>query len=140
MQLDELAIRDAVRAAASDQGYSRGEIGVRVTDDASIHEINRRHLDHDYPTDVISFPYADDSEVLEGELVVSVETADYNASEAGWPTSNELLLYVSHGTLHIAGMDDAEAEDRNAMREAEGRVLELLGLQPDPTREGAAHE
>ncbi len=56
------AICRAVRQAAQYRGFGRGSIGVLITDDETIHEINARHLSHDYPTDVISFGYtqADD--------------------------------------------------------------------------------
>ncbi|MFG0261461.1 MAG: rRNA maturation RNAse YbeY, partial [Novipirellula sp. JB048] len=54
-------IRMAVIRAAAVRGFWRGEIGVRVSDDAEIRQINARHLGHDYETDVISFAYAAES-------------------------------------------------------------------------------
>lgn len=157
-------LRAAVIAAAGHGGCDRGEIGVRVTDDATIRQLNRRHLRHDYATDVISFPYELRPPVVEGELVVSVETAVREAAErashaegrashaegraAGydgepWRASGELLLYVVHGTLHVVGMDDRDAADRAAMRRAEEAVLTSLGVDrirhfaadPRPSRE-----
>ncbi len=121
--VDEKKLRQAVAAAAADRGYHRGEIGIRVTDDAGIHQINRDHLGHDYPTDVISFAYHADVPDVEGELVVSVDTAGERASELGWPLAHELSLYVVHGTLHITGMDDHDPSDRAEMREAEQRIM-----------------
>lgn len=126
--LADQRIEQAVRAAAALRGFEAGEIGVRLTDNASIHEINARHLSHDYPTDVISFPYNDSDGQLEGELVASVETAVENAADVGWDPSNELLLYVIHGVLHIAGMDDHSDQDRAEMRAAEKSVLHAIGI------------
>ncbi|GAA5508782.1 rRNA maturation RNase YbeY [Novipirellula caenicola] len=146
-------IRSAVTEASTLRGYSCGEIGVRVTNDAEIRQINARHLDHDYETDVISFAYSDEPPTLEGELVVSLETARRVADRVGWSVENELLLYVVHGTLHIAGMDDLEDDVRQAMRDAECQVMQSLGiddivhygpdrvevnLQPDPSRSEAS--
>ncbi|EMI15819.1 protein belonging to Uncharacterized protein family UPF0054 [Rhodopirellula maiorica SM1] len=122
-------IRSAVTHASAFRGYSHGEIGVRVTNDAEIRQINARHLDHDYETDVISFAYADEPPTLEGELVVSLETAQRVADRVGWSVENELLLYVVHGTLHIAGMDDLEDDVRQAMRDAECQVMQSLGIK-----------
>ena len=132
-------LQEAVVLAAKHRGYSSGVFGIRVTDDLGIHEVNRDHLGHDYPTDVISFPYRDDQPLVEGELIVSVDTARQRASELGWPAENELLLYVVHGVLHITGMDDHETEDRIAMRKAEHQVMTALGV-PDISRFAADRE
>jgi len=121
--------------AASQRGYASGEIGVRLTDDETIHKINAQYLDHDYPTDVISFPYDCQPDWVSGELVASVDTAFENAAienaDAGdWDVARELVLYVIHGVLHITGMEDASDEQRRQMRTAERRVLEAIGSQP----------
>ncbi|PNY36965.1 rRNA maturation RNase YbeY [Rhodopirellula sp. MGV] len=129
--LSNQQIAEAAIAAARHRGFRSGQLGVMITDDSSIHEINREHLGHDYPTDVISFPYAEDGTHLEGELVVSVETAHENAIEFGSDTATELLLYVIHGVLHIGGMDDHEDDDRQAMRDSEQAVLSELGIALD---------
>ena len=125
---NEQRLRDACTAATSLRDFHQGEIGIRVTTDAAIHQINRDHLGHDYPTDVISFPYAANRPHIEGELVVSVDTAAERANELGWSVDHELLLYVVHGTLHITGMDDHEPQDRLAMRRAEREVMLELGV------------
>lgn len=134
--VDQQKLQRAVAAAAADRGYHRGEIGIRVTDDTRIHQINRDHLGHDYPTDVISFAYHADKPDVEGELVVSVDTAGQRASELGWPVAHELSLYVVHGTLHITGMDDHDPSDRAEMRDAEQRIMIQLGID-DIVRFGA---
>lgn len=131
-------IRRAVVLAASDQGCRCGQIGLRLCSDASIHEINRTHLGHDYPTDVISFGYELAPPSVEGELIVSGDTAIQKAGElvaatsGQWTVEDELLLYIIHGVLHIAGMDDHDAADREAMRQAEQRVLDRLGVAARP--------
>jgi probable rRNA maturation factor len=124
----ETRIRDAVIAAAHRSGFSVGSIGVLITDDETIHRINREHLEHDYPTDVISFAYHQQLPSVEGELVASLDTAAREASSLGWTTLNELLLYVIHGTLHICGLDDQTEEARKEIRLAERQVLATLGI------------
>lgn len=113
----------AVRAAAAIGGCHECQIGVRVAGDAAIHEINRRFLQHDYPTDVISFPYDFQPPFVEGELVVSIDTAAREAAEAGWSIAQELLLYVIHGTLHLVGYDDVNEAQKIQMRAAEQRAM-----------------
>lgn len=118
----------AARAAAAHRGFTSGTIGIRVTDDATIREINAKHLDHDWPTDVISFGYSAVRPHVDGELVVSLCTAKRLADELGWPASHELMLYVVHGSLHITGMDDQDGDDRGLMRSAESAVMAALSI------------
>ena len=121
--VDVATLTRGIRVAAESHGYETGWIELWITTDPSIHRVNREHLDHDYPTDVISFGYLADAGRLEGEMVVSRETADRQAARLGVDPAEELLRYVIHGTLHIAGMDDADAMERSQMRTAEDRVI-----------------
>lgn len=123
----EHEIRAAVMSAASIGDCYQCEVGVRVTGDATIHAINRQFLQHDYPTDVISFPYELSPPRVEGELVVSLETAIAGAADAKWSARAELLLYVIHGTLHLVGFDDTNDAARSQMRSAETSALRLIG-------------
>ncbi|MCM2369409.1 rRNA maturation RNase YbeY [Aporhodopirellula aestuarii] len=123
-------IESAVRRAASIGNCTDCRVGVRVTDDPTIHEINREFLQHDYPTDVISFPYELQPPVVEGELVVSIDTAASEAVDVGWSVAEELLLYVIHGTLHLVGFDDTDEETRKEMREAERKALQMPASKP----------
>ena len=129
---DVSRIRAAVRAALADSPYAEGAISVAVVDNAAIHRLNRQYLEHDWPTDVITFPLADDPPHLEGEIVVSREMAEDAAAEAGWSADDELLLYVAHGALHLAGYDDHEPADLAAMRAREAAVLDGLGVRRSP--------
>jgi probable rRNA maturation factor len=118
-------------------------------DDAEIHRVNQQYLGHDYPTDVISFPLhhsADEDETIfpnveghnnspdfvtiEGELIVSTETARREATAHGWSPEAELLLYIVHGLLHLCGYDDIADEERPKMRNRERELLALWGLCP----------
>lgn len=120
---------EAARIAARWCGFTTGEIGIRVCSDASIHEVNRRHLDHDYPTDVISFGYHAHAPRVEGEVIVSLDSAHRVASTlSGWSEVDEVVLYTVHGVLHICGMDDTDTPARTRMREAERHILTALGL------------
>ncbi|HAN97101.1 MAG TPA: rRNA maturation RNase YbeY [Planctomycetaceae bacterium] len=123
---------DAARRILSEAGVRAGSLSLAVVDDDQMHRLNRRHLDHDWPTDVLSFLLDEDEsgERIEGEVIVSADYASREALEYGWRLEDELLLYVVHGTLHLIGHDDHEDEDRVAMRQAEARVLAAFGLVP----------
>jgi probable rRNA maturation factor len=131
--VDAEQINLAIRWALADSPYDEAIVSIAVVDDETIHELNRQFLAHDYPTDVLSFTLEDDPPRLEGEIIVSVDTARQNAFEAGWSADDELLLYVIHGTLHLAGYLDKDPEDYAAMRAAEAAVLDRLGVKRSPT-------
>jgi probable rRNA maturation factor len=127
---DRERLQAAVQLVLRDAGIHEAEISIAIVANARIHELNRKFLGHDCPTDVLSFVLDHDpaTAALSGEIVVSAEYAAREAAEYGWTTEDELLLYVIHGCLHLVGYDDATADGRTAMREAESRYLARFGL------------
>lgn len=121
----------ALREAAAFGDCLQGELGLRLCDDAAIHEVNVEFLQHDYPTDVISFPYQCDPPQVEGELIVSVSTAMAVCGEHGLTAAQETLLYIVHGALHLVGLDDTNNETRAEMRAAEKAVMRTIGIDLD---------
>lgn len=125
-----------VRATLASEGVARAVITVALTDDASIRDINRRHLSHDWATDVISFPLSEPADdELVGDLVISAEMAVNSATEFGSTPGRELALYLVHGLLHFCGYDDHADDDVVIIRARETAVLASLGL--DGTTLGA---
>lgn len=113
-----------VRNTLRGEGVDRAEVSLALLDNAAIQAVNRRHLDHDWPTDVITFRLSGpDEPVLAAEVVVSAEMAEATARQAGTDPLDELALYVVHGLLHLCGHDDTTAERRAAMRDRESQVL-----------------
>jgi probable rRNA maturation factor len=114
-------------------------IGLILSDDRELAELNAAHMGKEGPTDVLSFPLLSDDpfplppgrRLHLGDIVVSVERARDQA-EAGrggqtgdvrWSVADELRLLVTHGTLHIMGMDHADPVDEAAMRALERQLL-----------------
>ena len=129
LAVDREALARLVRATLAAEGIGRADICLAIVDDATIRAINHRYLDHDWPTDVISFGLSDpDDETLAGEIVISAEMAATTAHEAGVAAQDELALYVVHGLLHLCGHDDATDPARLVMRRREGEVLAAAGL------------
>jgi probable rRNA maturation factor len=84
-------------------------------------------LNHDYPTDVLSFLLERNDNRLEGEIIVSADTALSAAPRYGWSAGDELLLYVIHGALHLVGYDDQTPEAQAEMRRHEAAILARFG-------------
>ena len=130
LRVDLAKLDQLVRIVLAQEDRPRGSISIALVDDVTIHAINRTHLGHDWPTDVISFPLNDpDDPVLSGELVVSAEMACSTARELGVEPTEELVLYLVHGLLHLCGFDDHDDASRQRMRQREEELLSLAGLR-----------
>ena len=81
--------------------------------------LNKRYLRHDYLTDVLAF---DLGEGL-SEIIICPQVAYANAKRYKTSTEKELILYVIHGILHLAGFDDHSAKDIAQMRQMEKKML-----------------
>ncbi len=132
------AVGRAVKAALARGEVQRGEVSVAVVDDAEIARVHGRFLNDPTPTDCISFVFDSGNGTIDGEIVVSAETAAAAACRFGWSAADELLLYVVHAALHLAGYDDQSPAQRRAMRRQERLVLAELGICPPEARRRAA--
>ncbi|HEU0078296.1 MAG TPA: rRNA maturation RNase YbeY [Longimicrobiaceae bacterium] len=112
LPLPEEAVERAVRATLRAEGHAAGEVSVAFLDDAEITSLNREYLDHDRPTDVISFALHGEGEPPLGDVYVGVEQALRQAGELGVDPREELLRLAVHGTLHVLGWDHPEGEER----------------------------
>ena len=127
LPLDRPLLRRAVRGVLRTAGVRKARISVAVVDDATIARLNWQYLRHRGPADVLSF-LLDESDGLEGEVIVGAEAALRTAPEYGWPPHDELLLYVVHGTLHLVGQDDVRPALRAEMQKRETDILAGLGI------------
>lgn len=125
----ESMLKEAVNQSLLAHNIDDSEISIAVVGDEQIHSINRQYLNHDYETDVITFDLGShpETDALQGEIVVSAETAVRIAKEVGNEPDVELVLYVVHGALHLSGFDDHSDADRQEMRAAEKRMMSRLG-------------
>jgi probable rRNA maturation factor len=123
-------MKKAVRAVLQDAGIRSAEISIGIVTDERMHELNRRFLDHDYPTDVLSFVLKHDkkNQSVEGEIIASSEYAAREAPQYGWSADDELLLYIIHGCLHVVGYDDTTPAAKNKMTAAETKYLKQFDL------------
>jgi probable rRNA maturation factor len=129
--VDRGKMRELVRAVLDGENVADYEISLAFVDNPTIHRLNKRYLDHDEPTDVLSFPLSDpNAKKLAGELILGAEVAQAQASERGHDLHAELALYVIHGLLHLCGYDDKSPDAEKTMRERERHYLAKLGL-PD---------
>ncbi|HKQ58954.1 MAG TPA: rRNA maturation RNase YbeY [Candidatus Eisenbacteria bacterium] len=119
-----------VRAALALEGRRPGELGIVLTGDAPVRELNRRWRGLDRATDVLSFGYDETpGEIVNGDLIVSMDRVIVQAKRFRVTPGRELARLIVHGALHLAGLDHRTAAERENMRARETRLLEA----------GAAH-
>ncbi|MEZ4708920.1 MAG: rRNA maturation RNase YbeY [Caldilineaceae bacterium] len=155
-KVDAEALCAAVEETLQQQGVERAGLTIVITDDATVHELNRTFRDVDGPTDILSFPNhetagADASEELDhalapqlilppelieaqisylGDLIISFPYTQRQAASLGRPLDAELVLLVIHGALHLLGHDHADAAEEAAMWAQQNQVLAALGYAP----------
>jgi len=135
--VDRARVRQVSRTVLRGEGVRDAEISLAFVDNPTIRRLNRQFLDHDEPTDVLSFPLAEPgAKKLAGEVVIGAEVAQEQAARRRHDTQAELALYAIHGLLHLCGYDDKSAQAAAEMRQRERHYLRQLGL-PDiaPTDE-----
>lgn len=90
----------------------RAEVAVTFLGPVRMRALNREHLGHDHPTDVISFALSAPDGSLVGDVYVCRSVAAKQAKRLGVPLRQELIRLVVHGTLHVLGYDHPEGEER----------------------------
>jgi len=140
--VDSHPLISIVSTILTDHQIRRSEISIAIVDDAAMRQLNKQYLDHDYETDVLSFvlQYDDQTGELQGQLIVSTDTAAKLANELGGTMEQELLLYVVHGALHLVGYNDKAPADAQEMRDAERRYLESVGVTHRWSQEPEHHQ
>ena len=102
-----------------------GELNIIFTSDACLLELNRRHLGHDYYTDILTFDQSEDRKTIEGDIFISVDRVRENGENLEIEWLEELHRVIIHGVLHLLGWSDATETDRDSMRKKEEECLSL---------------
>lgn len=120
----EDAVRDWILLVVSGYGQAVQSLTYVFCSDAYLLELNRTHLDHDYYTDILTFPYHEGPDApLWGEIYISVDRVQENAATYEVPVWEELHRVMIHGVLHLIGLDDHGEQAEQEMRAAESRAL-----------------
>lgn len=113
-----------IKRVAATYGKKVGEVGYLFCDDEHILQVNNEYLGHDYYTDIITFDYCE-GDVLNGDLVISLDTVHSNAELFGKAYDEELHRVIIHGILHLCGLNDKRPGERAQMEAAEDAALKL---------------
>ena len=91
--------------------------------DKVILEINKKYLNHDFYTDVITFDLSPDNIAISAEVYISIERIRDNAKQLGLYIKAELHRVLFHAALHLCGYNDKKKKDKELMRKKEDELL-----------------
>ncbi|HVX40544.1 MAG TPA: rRNA maturation RNase YbeY [Gemmatimonadaceae bacterium] len=132
--LGRTRIEEIARAALRAERIRHALVSIALVDRRTIARLNRTHLDHAGPTDVISFGFARASEndPIIGDIYIAPEVARDNARARGVPVREELARLVVHGVLHVLGYDhpEDEARENSPMWRRQERILDRVLKAP----------
>ncbi len=125
--IDEVKIGEITRYILKNElnsNYKR-EVSIFITNDKTIAYYNEKYRGIEGPTDVLSFPYDDEDEII-GDIIISTETVKRNASEYKIPLLKEFYIVLIHALLHLCGYTHDKIADRNAMFEKQEKYLNIF--------------
>ena len=123
------------------------QVDLTITDDDTMHELNKTYRGINKPTDVLAFPLSEESDPKElfvtapgelphlGEVIVSYPTATRQAEEHGHSVNRELAILVIHGLLHLLGYDHDTDDNEKQMKALERDILYRIPLEYEPPAE-----
>ena len=109
-----------------EEGKRPGQLSFIFCDDEYLSTLNRKFLQHDTLTDVITFDYGDEITDISGDIFISIQRVQENAVELGILFHEELFRVMIHGILHLLGYNDHDHVGLEQMREKENYYLSLL--------------
>lgn len=119
------AITRWIKQTIQAEGKITGDITFIFCSDAYLLEVNKKYLNHDYFTDIITFDYVEGT-LISGDIFISCDTVRENAAEFNTGFDNELRRIIIHGVLHLLGYKDKNRKDKLLMTDKEDYYLNVL--------------
>jgi probable rRNA maturation factor len=139
--VDVANLAQAIGAALQAEGHPQSRLTLVVTGDEEVQALNLQFLGEDHPTDVLSFPSAEEATepgrpvfvtapeaepetaAYLGDILIALPFARRQAADLGRELRAELRLLAVHGTLHLLGYDHAEPEEEAIMWARQDAIL-----------------
>ena len=118
-------IRRLIKKITLEEKKGLSFLNIIFCSDAYLLNINKKHLKHDYYTDVITFDYSEKSKNIEGDIYISVDRVKENATKYKENKSVELIRTIIHGVLHLSGYKDKTKKEKEIMTTKENKYLSL---------------
>jgi rRNA maturation RNase YbeY len=125
---DEVVFSSWITKVIQSENKKAGDITYVFCDDEYMLEINKKYLNHDYYTDIISFDYSVGNE-LHGDIFVSIDRVRENASSFNVSFAEELKRVIIHGVLHYCGYQDKSPKEDLQMRIKEDEKIKMFHVE-----------
>ena len=123
--LNQRLAKEWIEEFVASYGKKTGELYYLFCSDEYLLEFNQKRMNHDFYTDIVTFPLNDCSEYLSGEFYISIDRIRDNAEQMGKSFNDEFHRVLAHGVLHLIGFKDKTDDDAKTMREQEEKCLAM---------------
>lgn len=121
-------VKSWLASLAKRHNRTLGDVSIVSCSDEELLTYNRKYLDHDTYTDIITFDNTEGT-TLSGDLLISFDRVLENAENQGLGFQEELRRVMAHGVLHLVGLKDKTPDDVLAMRQAEDHALQMFHVE-----------
>jgi len=121
------AVKSIVEFVCKKEKVRNAELSFVIVNDRTIQTINKKFLNHDYVTDVITFPL--EPKTINAEIYINTQQAQRQSKENAVTVKNEITRLVVHGILHAIGYDDTTAVTQKKMNSIQERYVSALSLK-----------
>ncbi len=120
---DKIRIRKWLNVVISEEKKRPWYINFIFCSDDYLFELNRTYLKQETFTDILTFPYQDDKNIISGDIFISINRVKENANDFNQDFDNELLRVMVHGILHLVGYSDYGTKEKKIMTKREDYYL-----------------
>ena len=121
--IDKLSIHKLIGSLKKELNLQIDSLVINFVTTSEITELNEKYLNHYFSTDIITFDYSEDKNKIDGEIFISIDEAELNASIFKVHLKNEITRLIIHGILHLIGYDDQQKKDKIIMKRMENDLL-----------------
>tara|TARA_X000000368_G_scaffold31719_1_gene23510 strand:- start:477 stop:884 length:408 start_codon:yes stop_codon:yes gene_type:complete len=118
-------IKEWLNAIAFEENNKIENLNFLIVDDKRMIHFNKTYLNHNYPTDIITFNTSENKKIS-GDIIISLERVEENAKEYKVELEEELWRVMAHGLLHLLGYNDKSKEEKEKMRKKENYYLNKI--------------
>lgn len=122
LKLKKTNLKNHIKYLIGNELKITGNISVVLCSDNFLLEMNRKYLQHDYFTDIITFDYVE-NDIISGDLFISIDRVKENSEKFKTTFLNELVRVIFHGVLHLTGYKDKTTSEEQLMRQKENFYL-----------------
>ncbi len=121
--INKTRIHSIISALKKEYKLTISFLSISFINSNELKQINRDYLKHDYETDIITFNYSKKLKDIDGEILISLDEANYNAKKYNVSLGKELSRLVIHGVLHLLNYDDKDGKSKKIMNQEENKLI-----------------